>query len=76
MSGIAGIVAAIAIFGDDIQAILGQVDDFLQNVFAKDWTEVFGPVLGDAINGFFANIKNTSNSIGCQSKSLHRIRQK
>lgn len=56
-------VALIATKGDEIQAILQKVDDFLQGIFAKDWTEIFGPVLGNILNGFFANVKNIWDSI-------------
>ena len=51
------IIAAAALFGDEIQAILQRVDDFMQNVFAADWSQVFGPILGDAMNGFRDNLK-------------------
>lgn len=36
---------------------LQAVDDFMQGVFAKDWTETFGPVLGGALNNFFDNME-------------------
>lgn len=57
IGAVAAFVAAIAIHGDEIQEILQKVDDFLQGVFSKDWTEIFGPVLGNALNGFFATVK-------------------
>lgn len=60
---IIALVALIATKGDEIQAILQKVDDFLQGIFAKDWTEIFGPVLGNILNGFFANVKNIWDSI-------------
>lgn len=60
---IVAVVALIATKGDEIQALLQKVDDFLQGVFLKDWTEVFGPGLGDILNGFFANLKNIWDSI-------------
>lgn len=56
-AAVVALVLLIATKGDEIQAILQKVDDFLQNIFAKDWTEVFGPVLGGALNAFFDNIK-------------------
>lgn len=62
-AAIVALVALIATKGDEIQAVLQKVDDFLQNVFATDWTQVFGPGLGDVFNGFFANIKNTWDAI-------------
>lgn len=63
---IAAVVAMVALFatkGDEIQAILQRVDDFLQKVFATDFTKIFGPVLGEALNCFFANVKNMWNSV-------------
>lgn len=51
------IIAAAALFGDEIQAILQKVDDFMQNVFAADWSQVFGPIMGDAMNLFRDNLK-------------------
>lgn len=63
IAAIVGMVAVIAVAGDDIQGILQNVDDFLQNIFATDFTEIFGPVLGEALNVFFANIKNIWDSI-------------
>ena len=50
---IVALVVLIATQGDKIKEIIGKVDDWLQNVFAKDWTEIFGPVLGGVLNGFF-----------------------
>ena len=63
IGAIVGLVALIATKGDEIQGILNKVDGFLQNVFSKDWTEVFGPVLGNILNGFFRNVKNIWDSI-------------
>lgn len=62
-AAIVAIIAAIALFGDQIQAVLQGVDDFLQGVFATDWTNIFGPVLGEVLNAFFANVKNIWDSI-------------
>lgn len=62
---IAAVVAMVALFatkGDEIQSILQKVDDFLQNIFAVDFAKIFGPVLGEALNVFFANVKNMWNS--------------
>lgn len=63
IAAIVGLVALIATKGDEIQEILQKVDNFLQNIFAKDWTEVFGPVLGNALNGFFATLKSIWDSV-------------
>lgn len=50
-------------FGDEMIGCLNQVDDFLQNVFATDWTEVFGPVLGGGLNNFFDLVEGVWNGI-------------
>ena len=63
IAGIVALVALIATKGDEIQALLGKLDAWLQGVFAKDWTEVFGPVLGGVINGFFATFKGIWDGI-------------
>lgn len=57
IAAIVALVVLIATKGDEIQAILQKVDDFLQNIFAKDWKEIFGPVLGGILNAFFTRIK-------------------
>lgn len=51
--------AAIALFGDDLKAILTETDNFLQSIFAVDFTNVFGPVLGGALNEFVALVSTT-----------------
>lgn len=62
IAAIVGLVALIATKGDEIQGILQKVDDFLQNIFAKDWTEQFG-VFGNVLNFFFATLKGIWDSI-------------
>ena len=63
IAAIVALVTLIATKGDEIQALLQKLDDWLQGIFAKDWTEIFGPVLGEILNGFFANVKNIWDSI-------------
>mgnify|MGYP003289204900 CR=1 FL=1 len=63
IAAIVGLVTLIATKGDEIQGILQKVDDFLQRIFLTDWREIFGPGLGDILNGFFANLKNIWDSI-------------
>lgn len=63
---IAAIVAMVALFatkGEEIEGILDSIDKYLKNVFAKDWTHVFGPVLGEPINSFFATVDGVWSSI-------------
>lgn len=63
IAGIVALVAAIGLFGDQALEIFGKVDDFLQNVFATDFTKIFGPILGEALNAFFASVKNIWDGI-------------
>lgn len=63
IAAIVALVALIAVKGDEIQGVLQKVDDFLQNIFATDWKEIFGPVLGEYLNAFFANVKNIWDAI-------------
>lgn len=62
-AAIVALVALIATKGNEIKALLQSVDDFLQGIFATDFTNVFGPVLGEALNRFFANVKNIWDSV-------------
>lgn len=62
-TGIAVCVGAIALFGDDIQAALGELDSWLQGVFATDMTEFFGPTLGGIMNGAMQTIKDIWDGI-------------
>lgn len=63
IAAIVALVALIALKGDEIQAVLQKVDDFLQGVFATDWREIFGPVLGEYLNAFMANVKNVWDAV-------------
>lgn len=51
IAAIVGLVTLIATKGEEIKAILQNVDDFLQNIFATDWSEQFG-FLGNIMNLF------------------------
>ena len=62
IAAIVGLVTFIATKGDEIQAILQKVDDFLQGVFTTDWSQSFG-VLGEILNVFFATVKSVWDSI-------------
>ena len=62
IAGIVALVTLIATKGDEIKAILQKVDDFLQNIFAKDWSEQFG-ILGEGLNAFFAIVGGVWDSI-------------
>ena len=62
IAAIVALVALIATKGDEIKALLQKVDDFLQNIFAKDWSEQFG-ILGEGLNTFFAIVKSIWDGI-------------
>lgn len=62
IAAIVALVTLIATKGDQIKAILQKVDDFLKNIFTKDWSEQFG-VLGDLLNGFFKIVADVWDSI-------------
>lgn len=62
-AAVVGLVTLIATKGDEIQAMLARFDEWLTGVFATDWTEIFGPVLGGAFNAFFRNVENVWNGI-------------
>ena len=61
----AAIVALTALIAnwDKVTEAMTAFDDFLQNIFAIDFTEIFGPVLGEALNAFFKNVENVWNSV-------------
>lgn len=62
-TAIVGLVVLIAQKGDEIQALLQKLDDFLQGVFVTDWTQVFGPIMGSVLNGFFKAVEGVWNSV-------------
>lgn len=63
ISAIIGLVLLIAAKGDEIQGKLQELDDFLQNIFLTDWTQVFGPGIGDSLNNFFLFLKDIWDSV-------------
>lgn len=63
IAAVVALVALIALKGDEIQAALQKLDDFLQNIFAKDWTTVFGDTLGGALNGLLSGVKDVWDGI-------------
>lgn len=70
VAAIIALVALIATKGDEIKEILQKVDDFFTNIFAVDFSNIFGPVLGGVLNRFFdtfqfiwANIKTVLDGV-------------
>lgn len=63
---IGAVIASIVLLiknWDAVKAKMEEFDIFLQDIFAKDFTEIFGPVLGEALNVFFKNVENVWNSV-------------
>ena len=56
-------VSEIVQHGDEIKAGSQTITGFLKGTFAQDWTEVFGPVLGGVLNGFFDTVRNIWDSV-------------
>lgn len=52
ITAIVALVALIAVKGDEIQNLLNKLTNWIHKTFLKDWTEIFGPVLGNVLNGF------------------------
>lgn len=46
-----------------IMSVLSVVIDFIKNVFATDFTEIFGPFLGTILNNFFMTVKDIFDGI-------------
>ena len=61
-AAVVGFVVLIATKGEEIKAGLQQVNDFLQNIFAIDWSKNFG-AFGEPLNAFFKNFENIWNAI-------------
>lgn len=60
IAAIAALIAVLVLIvtkGEEIKAWLEGFNEWLQGVFATDWTEIFGPVLGNVLNGFFSLLK-------------------
>jgi hypothetical protein len=58
IAGVLALYAVIATKGDEIQAVLQNIDNYMSSVFAVDWSNIFGPVLGEPINSFMATLQN------------------
>ena len=63
IAAIVGLVALFATKGDEIQDVLQKVTNFLSDIFATDFTEIFGPVLGNSLNAFFHNLQNIWDAV-------------
>ena len=63
LAGVLLAVGAIALFGDEIQAKLGELDEWLQGIFKTDMTEFFGPTLGGIMNEGLKQIKEIWDNV-------------
>lgn len=57
IAAVTALLLVINTFGDQFQAVLQTADDFLQNIFAVDFSQIFGPFLGGVMNGFLDMIQ-------------------
>lgn len=57
------ICAMASQFAGQIQDFFNMILDYIHGVFEKDWTEVFGPVLGGILNTFFATFSDIWDGI-------------
>ena len=51
-AAVAAVLALIILNGDKIKEALNKLGQWLTNIFCRDWTELFGHVLGGAMNVF------------------------
>lgn len=62
IAAVIALYTLIALKGDEIQKVLQKVDDFIQNVFAKDWTKTFG-ALAEPLNTMMAHVRTVWNGV-------------
>lgn len=63
VAAVVGLAVIINQNAEAITAALQGVNDFLTGIFALNFTEIFGPVLGEVINGFMATLQSMWASI-------------
>lgn len=63
IAAVVGLVALMVTKGEEMIEFLNVIDSFLQESFAYDWTQIFGPVLGGALNDFFDLVEGIWNGI-------------
>ena len=63
IAAVVGMVALMVTKGEEMIEFLNVIDSFLQESFAYDWTQIFGPVLGGALNDFFDLVEGIWNGI-------------
>ena len=63
VAAIVGLAVLINTYSTQIREVLQGINDWLQGVFATNWTEIFGPILGEPINAFMATVKSVWDGI-------------
>lgn len=63
IGAIVALVTFIGTKGDEIQAHLQKLDDFMQFIFVMDWVEIFGTKLGEPLNFFMGIFEDMWNSL-------------
>lgn len=63
VAAVVGLAVLINTYADQIRKVLQSINDWLQGVFATNWTEIFGPILGEPINAFMATVKSVWDGI-------------
>lgn len=63
VAAIVGLAVLINTYSTQIREVLQSINDWLQGVFATNWTEIFGPILGEPINAFMATVKSVWDGI-------------
>lgn len=61
-AAITALIASVYLLGDTIIEALTNAQEFLDGVFAVDWTEQFG-ILGNVLNAFMAIAKNVTGGV-------------
>lgn len=59
----AALVVAIVTRTDEIKGAIKKLSDWLQNIFQRDWTELFGTKLGEKLNVFSAVLSGVCQTI-------------
>lgn len=62
VTAIAALIAIVMLCGDTIIETLTNAQEFLDNVFATDWTEKFG-LFGNILNAFMATAKSVTDGV-------------
>jgi len=62
IAAIVGLIAICVKWGDQIVGVFDDVNNFLQRIFLRDWSQSLGAV-GDVLNGLFSSFSQIFNGI-------------